>query len=95
LELVHFTVVSDKYANSRRIACDTFGGINETEYMLNSLIYGGWLNRVYDFIDPDHIVLDNHSTGEKRARIPSSAITGIFISGDDFSDTGSAMAKNR
>jgi alpha-galactosidase len=84
-----------QYANSRRIACDTFGGIKETEYMLNSLTYGWWLSKVYDFNDADHIVLDGHSEGENRARVTSSAITGIFISGDDFSTAGSAMGKQR
>jgi alpha-galactosidase len=84
-----------QYANSRRIACDTFGAINETEYMLNSLTYGWWLNKVYDFNDADHIVLDGHSEGENRARVTSSAITGIFISGDDFSEAGSATGKQR
>jgi alpha-galactosidase len=84
-----------QYANSRRIACDTFGAIHETEYMLNSLTYGWWLSKVYDFNDADHIVLDGHSEGENRARVTSSAITGIFISGDDFSEAGSAMGKQR
>ena len=35
-----------QYANSRRIACDTFGRIDETEYALNSLTYGWWLSGV-------------------------------------------------
>lgn len=84
-----------QYANSRRISCDTFGRIDQTEYMLNSLTYGWWLGKVYDFNDPDHMVLNDFSEGENRARITSSAITGIFISGDDFSDAGGATGKER
>jgi alpha-galactosidase len=84
-----------QYANSRRIACDTFGAMHETEYMLTSLTYGWWLGKVYDFNDADHIVLDGHDEGENRARATSSAITGIFISGDDFSAAGSAIGKQR
>jgi len=84
-----------QYANSRRISCDTFGRIDQVEYMLNSLTYGWWLNRVYDFNDADHMVLNDFSEGENRARITSSAITGIFISGDDFSDAGNAVGKER
>ena len=84
-----------QYANSRRIACDTFGRIDEAEYMLNALTYGWWLGKVYDFNDADHIVLDGHGEGENRARATSSAITGIFISGDDFSAAGSALGKQR
>jgi alpha-galactosidase len=84
-----------QYANSRRIACDTFGRIDQTEYMLNSLTYGWWLSKVYDFNDADHIVLNDYGEGENRARVTSSAITGIFISGDDFSDSGGVVGKDR
>jgi alpha-galactosidase len=84
-----------QYANSRRISCDTFGRIDQTEYMLNSLTYGWWLGKVYDFNDADHMVLNDFSEGENRVRITSSAITGIFISGDDFSDTGGVTGKER
>jgi alpha-galactosidase len=63
--------------------------------MLNSLTYGWWLSRVYDFNDADHMVLNDFTEGENRARITSSAITGIFISGDDFCDGGDAVGKER
>jgi alpha-galactosidase len=84
-----------QYADSRRISCDTFGAIDQSEYMLNSLTYGWWLGKVYDFNDADHMVLGDYSEGENRVRITSSAITGIFISGDDFSDSGGATGKQR
>lgn len=84
-----------QYANSRRISCDTFGRIDQVEYMLNSLTYGWWLSKVYDFNDADHMVLNDFTEGENRARITSSAVTGIFISGDDFSDGGDAVGKER
>jgi alpha-galactosidase len=84
-----------QYANCRRIACDVFGDIGKTEYELNSLTYGWWLNGVYGFNDADHVVLDGHSEGENRARVTSSVITGIFITGDDFSNDGSAAGKER
>lgn len=73
------------YAQSRRIACDAFGSIDQTEYTLNALACGWWLNRVYDFLDPDHMVLEGFNEGENRARVTSAAITGLMISGDDFS----------
>ncbi len=84
-----------QYANSRRIGCDAFGGIGDTEYTLNSLTYGWWLDGVYDFNDPDEIVLDGFSEGENRARVTSAAITGLFICGDDFSRDGDALGKER
>ena len=84
-----------QYANSRRIACDAFGDIDKIEYTLNALTYGWWLARVYDYNDPDHVVLDGYSEGENRARVTSAVITGLFISGDDLSDAGGAGGKAR
>ena len=84
-----------QYANSRRIACDAFGDIDKIEYTLNALTYGWWLAQDYDYNDPDHVVLDGFSEGENRARVTSAVISGLFLSGDDFSDSGSATGKAR
>jgi alpha-galactosidase len=84
-----------QYAQSRRIGCDTFGDIGKIEYTLNSLNYGWWLGGAYRFNDPDHIVLAGQSEGENRARVTSAAITGLFISGDDFSSAGNRTGKRR
>jgi alpha-galactosidase len=84
-----------QYANSRRIACDAFGGIGQTEYTLNSLTYGWWLSRVYDFSDPDQMVFDGYSEAENRARVTSAVITGLMLAGDDFSAGGSETGKER
>jgi alpha-galactosidase len=81
-----------RYAQSRRIACDAFGAIDQTEYTLNAVTYGWWLNRVYDFLDPDEIVLEGFTEGENRARVTSAVITGLMLSGDDLSN-GSDRAK--
>jgi alpha-galactosidase len=81
------------YAQSRRIACDAFGSIAQTEYTLNALTGGWWLNRVYDFLDPDHIVLEGFDEGENRARVTSAVITGLMIAGDDFSAGGERAKK--
>ena len=67
----------------------------DTEYTLNSLTYGWWLDGVYDFNDPDEIVLDGFSESENRARVTSAAITGLFICGDDFSRDGEPSGKER
>ena len=37
-------VFPGQYAHGRRVSCDAFGTIDWTEYMLNSLSYGWWLN---------------------------------------------------
>lgn len=77
------------YANGRRLCCDTYYGIDETEYMLNSLTYGFWQSEIYDWIDPDHIVLwgkdGKAKENEARSRLVSGIITGgSFLAGDNF-----------
>jgi hypothetical protein len=84
-----------QYGHSRRIACDAYADINSSEYTLNSLTYGWWLDHVYSYNDADNVVLNGVSLGENRARTTSSVITGIFCIGDDFSSSGYSSAKLR
>lgn len=86
-----------QYVHSRRIACDAFASISDTEYTLNGLSYGWWLGDAYLYNDPDHIVLrqKDETEGENRARVTSGVITGLLMAGDDFSDPGDAVAKER
>lgn len=83
------------YAQSRRIACDAWNKIKDTEYTLNALSYGWWQKYIYQYNDADHIVLRDATEGENRARITSGAITGIYIVGDDFSKAGPVEDKRR
>lgn len=82
-----------QYAHGRRISCDVFGTINWTEYMLNSLSYGWWLNEnVYRFNDPDHVVLYNSYNhreesmfNEGMSRFFSAVISGtMLLNSDDY-----------
>ncbi|MEL7598960.1 MAG: alpha-galactosidase [Proteiniphilum sp.] len=84
-----------QYAQSRRIACDAWNKIKDTEYTMNALSYGWWQDRIYNFNDPDHVVLKDATEGENRARITSAVITGMFILGDDYSEQGDKEAKER
>ncbi|MDD4991224.1 MAG: alpha-galactosidase [Paludibacter sp.] len=84
-----------QYAQSRRIACDAWNKIKDTEYTLNAVSYGWWIDRVYQFNDADHVVLQQASGGENRARVTSAVITGLFINGDDFSAGGSEEGKEK
>lgn len=84
-----------QYAQSRRIACDAWNKMKDTEYTLNALSYGWWIDRIYSFNDADHVVLRDATEGENRARVTSAVITGMFITGDDFSIEGDSMAKAR
>ncbi|PXV62012.1 alpha-galactosidase [Dysgonomonas alginatilytica] len=84
-----------QYAQSRRIACDAWNKIKDTEYTMNAVSYGWWIDNIYQFNDADHIVLRDATEGENRARITSAAITGLYIAGDDFSKAGPIEAKER
>lgn len=84
-----------QYAQSRRIACDAWNKIKDTEYTMNAVSYGWWIDRVYQYNDADHIVLQEATEGENRARITSGVITGVYIAGDDFSEGGSEEGKER
>ncbi len=88
-----------QYGTSKRISCDAWGAMTEvdwgtTGYMLNSLSFGWWLDRVYPFNDADHILLYqpkeavDFKEGANRARITSAVITGIYMLGDNFSVRG-------
>lgn len=85
-----------QYAHGRRMACDTWGTIGQTKYMLNSMSYGWWEQALYKSLDPDHLVLHleggnaKEREGVNRARLTSGAITGAYLLGDNFSDNVSA-----
>ena len=80
------------FAHSRRISCDVFGTLQDTEYLLNSLTHGWWMNNtLYHYNDPDHSVLyksfNQEATGwhEGRSRFTASVIAGtVLLLGDDF-----------
>ncbi|MDD2962282.1 MAG: alpha-galactosidase, partial [Muribaculaceae bacterium] len=85
-----------QYVHSRRIACDAWAGIGDSEYTLNALTYGWWIKNIYSFNDPDHLLLEPATAGENRARITSGVITGIFMNGDDLSEiSGLEIAKKK
>lgn len=72
-----------QYGNSRRISCDAWGAKEDTEYVMNGLSYGWWLDKVYNFNDADHLVLhkDAYNEDENCMRITSGVITGTIYSG--------------
>ena len=80
-----------QYANARRVTCDTWGKIDQTEYAMNALSSGWWTAGLYQYNDPDHVVLVGNGTqaettiGENRARFTNAAITGMVLVADNFS----------
>jgi autotransporter-associated beta strand protein len=84
-----------QYAHSRRIACDAETSlISNTEYTLNSVTYGWWLDDLYQFNDPDVMVFNGYgaTTNENQSRLISGAITGIFLDGDDLTSSNGQQA---
>ncbi|MBQ0068293.1 MAG: hypothetical protein KBT09_00855 [Bacteroidales bacterium] len=84
-----------QYAEGRRISCDAWGEMWHTSYMMNSLSFGWWLNRVYCYNDPDHLVMGDRSEGENMSRITTAAVTGYCILGDNLSTKGSYIGSPR
>ena len=76
--------------HARRISCDSWGELNNSMYTLNSLELGWWLDRVYQYNDPDHLVLSKARTdGKARIRYTCGAMTGTVLLGDNYSLEGS------
>ena len=84
-----------QFAHGRRIACDAYGSIGNSEYTLNSTTYGWWLDHVYHFNDPDNIVFKGYNIQTNRVRLASALVTGMLCIGDDYSNSGDDGAKQR
>jgi len=82
------SLASGRYVHMRRIACDSFKSIKDSEYTLNSVTNGWWQTYLYDYLDADHVVLGTESSGANSIRILSALVTGSWITGDDFSADG-------
>ena len=80
-----------QYAHGRRVSCDRFSQIEESEYVMNAVSYGWWTDKLYAVNDPDHLVMckqnngANETIGENRARATTGMVTGAYIFGDNFS----------
>ncbi len=79
-----------QYGNSRRIACDTWGKIGQTEYSMNAISGGWWTDRIYQYNDPDHLVLVGNdevkeTESENRARVTNGAVSGMLLVADNYS----------
>lgn len=78
-------IATSRYVHMRRIGCDAFSAIDNTEYTLNSSGYGWWQSGIYDFVDADHVVFTNAPDGVNRARLTAAIVTGTLMTGDDYS----------
>lgn len=82
------SLATSRYVHTRRIACDAWKTIADTQYTLNSLNYGWWQTYTYNYIDADHVVFAEEKEGANRARLMSAVITGTLITGDNYSING-------
>ncbi len=91
-------VFPSQYSHGRRISCDAWGDLNQSQYTLNSINQSWWLEQIYSFNDPDHVVyLDKSWTGStylyhdnwpenyNRIRTTTSIMCGTLLLGDNFS----------
>jgi len=81
-------IATARYVHMRRIGCDAFSAIDNTEYTLNSTGYGWWQSGIYNFVDADHVVFNVAPDGMNRARLVSSLVTGTLMTGDDYGSAG-------
>ncbi len=84
-----------QYAHSRRISCDAQASlISNTEYVMNSVSYGWWLDNLYQFNDPDVMVFNGYgaTTNENQSRLINGAVTGVFLDGDDATTNSGQIA---
>ncbi|WP_461225459.1 alpha-amylase family protein [Lacticaseibacillus suihuaensis] len=79
------------YGHARRISCDAFGALDQSEYVNNSMTYLWWLQgRQFAYNDPDHIVLfhsndsDSISLAEAKTRFSTGLISGLKLISEDF-----------
>ena len=80
-----------QYTHGRRTCCDRFSELGESQYVMNAISYGFWLDKLYAVPDPDQMVLcknnynKRETEGENRVRVTTGMTTGAFIFGDNFS----------
>lgn len=72
VDLAISPLFASSWGHGRRISCDVHGALNNwhptepdhyqksTEYLLNSLSYGWWLDEVYAYNDGDHVQFGNY-----------------------------------
>lgn len=82
--------------HARRISCDCWGELDNSMYGLNSLDLGWWLDRVYCYNDPDHLVLSRAGNdGQARIRYTMGAMTGTVLLGDNYSLKGTCLGNQK
>lgn len=104
VDLAISPLFASEFAHARRISCDVHGALNNwhpsdpdryqksTEYLLNSLSYGWWLDEVYAFNDADHIQIGNYEyDGDANAYLLDDPYPSIWPEGQNRARVTSAV----
>lgn len=104
IDLAISPLFASEFAHARRISCDVHGALNNwhptepdryqksTEYLLNSLTYGWWLDEVYAFNDGDHIQFGNYEyDGDANAYLLDDPYPSIWPEGQNRARVTSAV----
>ena len=83
-------------AHMRRIGCDAWGDLPQSMYTLNCINGSWWLDRIYCFNDPDHMVLSkipftgkgSNDEQEARIRYTSGLMAGVGLLGGTYAYEG-------
>ncbi len=81
------------FAHGRRIACDAYASLDNTQYTLNSTTFGWWLDHVYSYNDADNICFEGQTETVNKCRLMSGLITGMMCIGDDFGTQTTAQER--
>lgn len=74
--------------HARRSGCDTWKSESDTQYVLTNQSLGWWLDRVYNFNDPDALCMRGERYGVNRMRYMTGIMNSFTLFGDDFSYYG-------
>lgn len=74
--------------HARRSGCDTWKSKSDTQYVLSNQSLGWWLDRVYNYNDPDALCLRGERYGINRMRYMTGIMNCFTLFGDDFSYYG-------
>lgn len=104
IDLAISPLFASEFAHARRISCDVHGALNNwhptqpdryqksTEYLLNSLTYGWWLDEVYAFNDGDHVQFGNYEyDGDANAYLLQDPYPSIWPEGQNRARVTSAV----
>lgn len=79
-----------QYSDGRRISCDAWANIWDIEHVLSYATFGFFEKEIYNYPDPDHLVVWGKDgkvpLAEARSRVTTGIMMGTsFLTGDDLS----------